>query len=337
MAFYSAQATTLTTPLGGLPAAYYKKEGLDQVLKKFMFRDACVADSIPKRSGHTVQWFRYGTLAANTTARTLGNPGTATEGQISAGSTNTKSTVSATVGQYADFISLSDFAMDVHIDDTLTNAAKNLGYRAGLTVDTLVRNEIDTANGTAAELTVIGANFAAKDAAQARHALQAVDVEPMDSGPAAGYFYGLIHPYVSYDLVNDPGATGFFDLMKHADPDLLLKREDRGWIGTMHGVKFYESTNVAIDTGATPDTYRVYVFGKGGVGAVELAGRGPTKVKDPKKQAFSINMVKGGASIADPEGVIGGIASYNFVFVSKILDATTYRFRIFDANSSIAG
>jgi hypothetical protein len=40
-------------------------------------------------------------------------------------------------------------------------------------------------------------------------------------------------------------------------------------------------------------------------------------------------------SVADPEGVIRGVVSYNFVFVAKGLDATNPRIRKTDAPSSI--
>src|SRR5688572_22473336 len=111
MAFYSAQADNLSATIGGLPAAHYKRVGLDQLLKKFMFGDACEPDAIPLRNGNVVQWYRYAVMAANTTARTTaGGVGTATEGTVGSGTTTTKSTLTATVSNYIDYITVSEFA-----------------------------------------------------------------------------------------------------------------------------------------------------------------------------------------------------------------------------------
>jgi N4-gp56 family major capsid protein len=263
-------------------------------------------DTIPKRSGATVQWFRYGTLSSNTTSRTTaGGPGTATEGQIGAGTTLTSAVVTATVAQYTDYIALSDFARDVHIDDTLAAASRNLGYRAGLSVDVITRTEIDTAAGTAI-LTTLGSVFSAKDAAAAFFGLQAVDVSPMDSGKAKGFMYGVMHPFVAYDFLNDPAVGGILDMYKYSQPGKFESYEDRGYLATIHGVKFYASTNVKITSGS-PNTYRTYVFGQEGVGMVGLAGKEPTRTTDTKVRPFKINVVEGGKpDKADPEGIIGG-------------------------------
>lgn len=328
MAYFSAQGTMLSGNLSHYPAAHYKKQALDQLWKKFQFMDACMKDSLPQRSGKTVTWFRYGNLAANTTARVTGasGGGGVTEGTIGAGTTLSSSQVSVTVSQYANYIAVSDYARDTIIDDVLKAAAKNLGYEAGLSVDTITRAEIDSAAG--AVITTLSTYFSASDSAQAAHILKANDVEPMEDGT----FYGVIHPYVSYDLINDPQAGGFLDMQKYSNPSAINKRDmTRGFIGTIHGVSWHESTNVKIDTVPNPDTYRAYVFGKEGVGCVDLEGKGPSQVKDPKKQQFKINVIEGGADKSDPEGVIGGAVAYNYKYAAKILQTSPYRFRMFDA------
>ena len=50
--------------------------------------------------------------------------------------------ISATIGQYADYISISDLAIDPYVEE----AAKELAYRLGLTLDALVRNTIDASS-----------------------------------------------------------------------------------------------------------------------------------------------------------------------------------------------
>lgn len=308
---------------------YYKKRALDRLMKKFVFRDACVDDMLPRQSGRTVQWFRYQNLAANTTAKDASS-----EGAVGTALALNSQTVQATISQYTDFITLSDLLMETAIDPMAENAADLLSYRAGLSVDTIVRNVIDAGS---ASMTLIGQYFAVADARSAAHILQGNDVRPMESGPFNNFFMGVIHPYISYDLVQDPQAGGLADIYKYTDSKPMVRREDRGMLAPIAGVQFVESTNVKLTAG-TPNLWRAYVFGQGGFGAVDLEGRGPNKIKDPEKQRFTIRVVKPQPSTADPEGVIGAFISYNYKFVAVELYTSgegVHRSRYWDAPSSI--
>ena len=324
-------ATNLTTS-AGLPhvqVTYYKKKALDRLQKKFLFRNACMSDMIPKQEGRTVQWFRYFNLSANTTP--------SAEGTVGTGISPTSRVVSATVSQYTAFLTISDFLADTAIDPLVENHADLLGYQAGLSVDTITRNVID-AESSSTNQTLLGSYFRVADLRNARHALQAIDVQPMDDGN----FYCILHPYVSYDLVNDPAASGLADIFKYntnVKDSPLVQYEDRGTITTVAGCKVVESTNVY--TQSAPNKYRVYIFGKDGIGCVDLAGRGPSKVTDPKKQRFAVKVIRPDASVADPEGVISAAVSYNFIFTAVVLDGPAgiggvYRYKTLDPQSSIA-
>lgn len=322
--------STDTTNLQHLIAAYYKRKGLDRLQKKFVFRAAAVPDVLPKANGKTVQWYRYTNPAAVTTTKT--------EGVVGSSQVVTSNRLQATVSQYAAFITVSDLLRDTCIDPIIQSCAELLGYQAGLSVDTITRTVLDDEAANVAQ-TLIGANLQAADFRKARHALQGVDVQPMEDGN----FYAIAHPYVTFDLVNDPTAMGLADIYKFTNPrgTSLISYEDRGTVAYVGGCKIVESTNVNYDTG-TPGEYRVYILGKGAFGTVDLEGRGPSNVRDPRNQRFAINVIKGEPSIADPEGVIGGAVSYNFVFVAAVLEGPvatiggTYRFKTIDVTSTIA-
>ncbi len=328
MAYSPAANLTSSSGLAHLQSIYYKKTGLDRLMKKFVFRKPCMKDSVPKASGRTVQWYRYNNLSTQTTP--------SAEGQVGTSQTISNRVVQSTVSQYTAFINLSDFLIETAIDPSVQNAAELLGYQAGLTVDTITRTIFDNESAST-NLNTFGTYFKVADLRNARHTLQANDVLPMDDGE----FYVYLHPFVSFDLVNDPAAAGLADIFKY-NTDVkntpLVKYEDRGLITHIAGCRVEETTNVKTQTG--PNRYRVYCFGKNGVACVDLEGRGPSNVTDPAKQSFKINTIKGSPSIVDPEGVIGAAVSYNFVYSAVVLEGPagiggTYRFRTFDPQSSI--
>lgn len=332
MAYSPASNLTSSSGLAHLASVYYKKKGLDRLQKKFVFREACMDDMLPKQVGRTVQFYRYTNLTAvttNNTEGTVGNP-------ISINSR----TVSATVSQYTSFITVSDLLQDTALDPIVQNASELLGYQGGLTVDTITRNIIDAESvtpGTSPNQLLLGATATVRDLRNTRTQLQANDVEPISGDE----FLAIASPFVTYDIVNDPAAAGLADIFKYTSvkDTPLVKYEDRGVVTHVAGCKLIESTNVKFTAGS-PNKYRVYIFGKGGVGAVDLEGRGPNKVTDPKKQRFNINIIKGQPSIADPEGVIGAAVSYNFVYTTVVLDGPAtiggqYRYRVIDAASSV--
>ena len=313
--------------LDHVAVTFYKKSGLDRLEKNFRHGMLGEPDSLPLRSGQTVQWFRYNNLASNTSA--------ATEGAVGTSVTIASDTISASVSQYADFANFSDLLVETAIDPMVTNGSELMGYRLGLSVDTLIRTEIESVNSSVDEDTV-GSYFSASDLRKARSLLQAADVQPMEGG----YFRALCSPYVTYDLVNDPTAGGFTDLTKWIEPSRTQEAADRGLIGRIGGVELWESTNVAT-SGSAPNTkYHVTVAGRGALGVVDLAGRGVTgfaMMNTPPSQ-MPINVIPGELSIANPMGTVGAAVSYNVKFVAKLLrtGSDDYRFRIFEADSSIA-
>ncbi len=203
----------------------------------------------------------------------------------------------------------------------------------------MTRNVIDDQAG-GANLAILGTYARVADLRNAFTQLQAIDVEPFEDNN----MLTILHPFTSYDIVNDPAAGGLADIFKYTAPQSspLVKYEDRGVVTHVAGCKVIISTNVKTGTSGSNTTYRMYTFGKGGVGCVDLEGKGPSDVTDPKKQRFKINVINGapGGSIADPEGVIGAAVSYNFVFTSVILDGPagiggSFRYRTSDPISSV--
>ena len=312
-----------TTQSAGLASVttqiYYKKTGLDRLMQTFRFYSAGDADDIPKRSGRTVQWFRFNLLGGNTTP--------SAEGVVGVPIPLSSGNFSATVEQYSDFTNLSTLLIDTAINDMVAQASEDMSYRAALSVDLTVRTEIES-NTNAIQQTQ-GAYFGAADINAGITFLKALNVLPRDDG---GWML-ILHPYMTYDLLSDNTAGGFVEIAKYANPQALIQGE----VGRIFNTRIVETTGVAtVAGGAVGNTkYHAYLFGKGGLGVVSLAGRGPNNVVDPRKSTFNVDVIKGSKSIYDPEGQIGAAVSYYYVMVAKTLDTTFPRFRIIEGDVSL--
>lgn len=315
MAYTPATNTTATSGISHLATVYYERTGLDVLRKKTimsMLADPSVR-ALPQNNGKTVQMYRYSSFSSNTSTKT--------EGTVGSGLSLSTNTISATVAQYADFLTFSDMLVDTAIDPIVENGVKELSYRAALSTDDIIKAEVDSA---ATSVSLLDTYFSVKDLAHVATLFQGVDAQPFSNG----VFPCIAHPYVTFDLVNDPAMGGFLSMVtpdaSAQGADRLNSREDRGFVLQKHGVSVYESTNVTVDATATPDTHNIYYAANEGLGIIDLAGRGPSRVMDPKKQQFSVNVSRSlGSDKADPEGVIRAFASYNFVFVAKALDGGT--------------
>lgn len=331
MSYAPAGNLTSSPGLSHLASVWYRRTALDRLQKKFKFRKVMKKESLPTGNGRTMQFYRYNNLSAVTSQ--------ATEGDIGTSETFSSRVVGATVSQYAAFITLSDFLIQTSIAPEVQNAGELLGYQAGLSVDTMSRNVIDAENSGCSQA-LLGTTFTVADLRNSRAQLANDDVEPFEDG----YYKAIIHPFITFDLTNDPAANGLADILKYRT-DMptapMMKLEDRMHVASVATNSIEESTNVYVNTGVTPNLYRSYVFGKDGVAAVDLAGQGPSDVVDPKKQRFNIIVRTVTDSVANPTGTIGAYVSYNFKFTNVVLQGPPtiggpYRMRQIDAASSVA-
>lgn len=314
MPYSPASNVTSTPSISHLATVFYKREGLDVLRQMNRFMGVCEPDNIPARSGKTVQWFRYSTFAANSSP--------SAEGVVGTGLSLTTSTVSATVDQYSDFLSLSRMLKTTAIDDIKVNASRELSYRASISVDTIARAEFDS-NLASVTGSLAGVSLTRQDIINQIGAMRASNIKPKDDG----LFAVIEHPYITIDLMSDNTAGSFTELAKYT----VNKSGDyptNGEVGIVGGARVFESTNVGTSGSAPNVLYYAYIVGKGAVGAVALAGNGPQDVVDPSKEMFKLNVIDTDANPADPEGQISTYISYWFAFAVKTLDSTNYRYRI---------
>lgn len=302
----------------------YRRKGLDRLMKKMRFHIPAEMDVLELQNGNTVQWFRDPLTGTNTTATAEGTVGTGITAPAG-------SNITATVSQYADYMTFSDMLVDTALDRRVVVHSESMGYRAALSNDTIVRTVIDSGAQSQTPLNGAAGTIKRTDFAAMKSLFSGSDIMPLQNG----MFYGLISPYITYDLKNDVSAGSIQDLMKYTNPKEAMLSGDRDFVCATDGFEIYESTNVKLTAGS-PNTYRVYGFAKGGFGITDLAGRGPSRVVDPKSQRFNVTVANNlPKSLADPEGKIRSFISYNYVFTSVILDSTNKRIRYIDVSSSL--
>ena len=279
---------------------YYDRQFLDRLELNLMFDQLCEKKKMPKASGNNVTWTRYANFAANTTPLS--------PGVIPAAINMSAAQIRATPLQYGDFITLSDAIELKAIDPIVESAQELLAYRAALSIDTLIRNQLhgnvttQYAGGAVSEAAVT-AVVSAADLRKAVKTLKTVGTKPMDAD-----FRGLFHTASVYDLMSETAVGGFLDTTKYTDKQPILKGE----IGKLWQVRIMESPNVQTGVnGAAATTYRNYIVGKGAIGMVDLAGM--LNVKTFRKPL-------GSAGAADPIDQISTVG-HKFWMVTKVLDA----------------
>ena len=130
-----------TTLLDGLSAemkTFYDMTLIDEAQASLVHDQFGQKRPIPKNGGKTIEFRKFAALAKATTPLV--------EGVTPDGKGLTVTTITATVNQYGDYITQSDVLELTSLDNTILEATKLLGRQAGLTLDTIVRNVMQSVN-----------------------------------------------------------------------------------------------------------------------------------------------------------------------------------------------
>ena len=275
-----------TTLLDGLSAemkTFYDMTLIDEASANLVHAQFGQKRPIPKNGGKTIEFRKFAPLAKAITPLT--------EGVTPDGKSLSVSTITATVSQYGDYITQSDVLELTALDNTILEATKLLGRQAGVTLDTVVRNVMQSGTnvtycpkiGEGGAETAVNSRAGLDNTCQLTvKVLQQVvaKLRGQNAPTINGKYVAIIHPYAAYDLMRDPE---WIDAHKYTNVVNLYEGE----IGEIAGIRFVQTTEAKIYSGGV---FGTLVFGDGAYGVTEITGGGlQTIVKQ-----------KGSAGTADP-------------------------------------
>ena len=214
---------------------YYDKELVDMADAELVHRQFCKKKSIPANGGNKIEWRKFSNFEKALTPLT--------EGVTPTGHNLTVTPIVAELEQYGDYTTVTDVLEMEAIDDTILEITDKHASNMGKTADTLTRNVMQT--GTQ----VIYADGTTRYGLDASNKItgtlvskSATQLKKMNAPKIDGYYVGIIHPSVAYDLMQD---SEWIDVQKYAEPENRLKGE----LGKLHGVRFVETTEAKIFKG----------------------------------------------------------------------------------------
>lgn len=281
--FANEVQTTLSEGLSAEMKTFYDMTLIDEASANLVHSQFGQKRPIPKNGGKTIEFRKFAPLAKAITPLT--------EGVTPDGKSLSVSTITATVSQYGDYITQSDVLELTALDNTILEATKLLGRQAGVTLDTVVRNVMQSGTNVT-YCPKIGAD-GAETAVNSRSALDntcqltvkvlqqvVAKLRGQNAPTINGKYVAIIHPYAAYDLMRDPE---WIDAHKYTNSTALFEGE----IGEIAGIRFVQTTEAKIYSGGV---FGTLVLGDGAYGVTDIAGGGlQTIVKQ-----------KGSAGTADP-------------------------------------
>ena len=277
--FANVVQTTLLSGLSAENKTFYDMTLLDEAQAALVHDQFAQKRPIPMNGGKTIEFRKFASLPKATTPLT--------EGVTPDGKSLNVTAVTATVAQYGDYITQSDVLELTSIDNTIVEATKILGRQAGLTLDTVTRNVLQSGTNVTYCPKSDGSEVTSRAGLDATCQLTVKVVQQVvaklkgQNAPTInGKYVAIIHPYVAYSLMRDPE---WIDAHKYAQPDNLFTGE----IGEIAGVRFVETTEAKVYEGGV---FGTLIMGANAYGVTEITGGGlQTIIKQ-----------KGSAGTADP-------------------------------------
>jgi len=225
---------------------------------------------IPKNGGKTIAFRKYDSLPKALTPLT--------EGVTPDGQKLTMDEITATVAQYGGFVELSDMLLLTAIDNNLMEATRLIAEQASKTLDTITREVLNGGTNVLYAEGQVSSRAALVGGQESGNHYLTIDgvrkavrfLKVMNARRINGDFAGIIHPDVAYDLMSDPK---WVNVKTYSDPSGIYNGE----IGKIEGVRFVETSEAKVFTGAGAngrDVYSTLILGADAYGVTEITGGG---------------------------------------------------------------
>ena len=218
---------------------------------------------IPKNGGKRIEFRQYASLPKALTPLT--------EGVTPDGSKLSVTSIEAEVSQYGNYVTLSDILDLTAIDNNVLEATKACGRQAGLTLDTITRNVLQSCPNVwyapKADGTVVTSRTNLDNTCKLTVKLikkVSAWLKAKNAPKIGDSYVAIIHPYAAYDLMEDPEWK-----YPHQYQDTTNLYE--GEIGKIAGFRFVESSEALILEGGI---FSTLFIADGAYGTTEITGGG---------------------------------------------------------------
>lgn len=261
-----ANANTNTTLDEGLSVenkTYYDKNLIETAQPYLVHNQFGQKRNIPRNGGKKIEFRQYASLPKALTPLT--------EGITPDGSKLSVTAIEAEVAQYGNYVTLADILDLTAIDNNVLEATKACGRQAGLTLDTITRNVLNSGknvfycpkgDGTAVTARA-GLDNTCKLTVKVVNKVAAF-LKANNAPKIDGSYVAIIHPYTAFDLMEDPAWK-----YPHQYQDTTNLYE--GEIGKIGGVRFVESSEAKIFEGGV---FSTLFIAEGAYGVTEITGGG---------------------------------------------------------------
>lgn len=275
-------ASNLTTNLPNSVVTQFDKVFVESLKANTPWIRCTNRRQLDENSGNKLVLFMYQNLAAPPVTQ-------APEGTIQTGLTVSVVQNTSTIGNYADYMNISMYALQTAIDPALEALGVQMAYRLAQLVNIICQNTADGANAVDAlvgHLSKVGsATVKTTDITAACQSLQGVNALAFEDGR----YYGITHPFTVGDVLVDTANNSLVDVLKRTAEgneklhELPAPDGDAVTVLDWGGATFFQSTLVkatANYSGTTQTGLRTYLVGREGVISISFGAKENTQIGD---------------------------------------------------------
>ena len=260
---------------------FYDTALIKRCIPRLTFYEDGLKKKIPEGKGTSIEWRKFGSLAAATEPLT--------EGTTPAGQDLNITAITEKLNQYGDFVVVSDVLDMQAKDPVIAETSELLGEQAGLTVNKIIAGVISAGTNVR-----YAGGKTSTDSLTATDVLTGADVKKAVRDLRKNN--ATISAEQAYDLMSDTANGGWIDAVKYAGAKKLLTGE----IGEYAGVRFVVSSETPVGVGASDAAvHKALIYGKDSYGVPEIGsgaakpkiivkGKGSAGTEDPLNQRSSI-------------------------------------------------